>query len=188
MPDGIDQLDRVDPALVPRGSGIEQRAEHRIAIEARKAAPDDACPTVDQERRSGRCRSSARSRLGLMGFLEGDRGAGPASHVRTDATSGRRWWARVGPGPTFTLTPPNRWMTAKPCSSPTSSPTNTGRRPAKGASRQEVADRRPLVAPVGPHFDQPLAGLQPRPPRREVRPAPRCIVRCTCEASCGAWR
>ena len=57
------QSDELDAEDSRRRSGfaaprraVEQRAEHRVAVEPRKAPPDDVRAAVDRARRSGRCR------------------------------------------------------------------------------------------------------------------------------------
>ena len=71
------------------------------------------------------------------------------SHARTAATSAQPE-ARVGaPGPTLTDHPPSRSTAAKPYSSVRSSPTNTGRRPANGASAMKSWIAVPLSRPSG---------------------------------------
>src|SRR6185312_10175323 len=42
--------DAVDAALLARLRGVEQRAEHRVAVELREAAPDDVGHRVDEQR------------------------------------------------------------------------------------------------------------------------------------------
>ena len=72
-----------------------------------------------------------------------------SSHAKTPATDEKRHAATVGPGPTLIELPPN-WLTiAKPCSSVTSSPMNTGGLPRNGASRMNARIARPLSLPAG---------------------------------------
>ena len=52
-------------------------------------------------------------------------------------------------GPTSTPAPPSAAAAAKPCSSVRSSPTNTGRAPAKSGSVMNAFSASPLVAPIG---------------------------------------
>ena len=44
-----DEVDAEDAALAPGLCNVEQRAERRIAVEAREAAPDNVATSVDEQ-------------------------------------------------------------------------------------------------------------------------------------------
>src|SRR5207247_1656287 len=131
------ELDREPPGAA------EQRAERRVAIEAREAGPHDLGRRIHE--RGDRAVADERE------VQRRHRRALPSdsSHARAAATSRRRHVAAVRPGPTLMEWPASRFTVAKPYSSVRSSPTNTGVRPRNGASRMNAATAAPLSRPAG---------------------------------------
>src|SRR5207247_3750280 len=122
----VQQLDREEPDVVAR---LEERAEHRIAVEAREAGPGDFGRGIDE-----------RADRAVADQCEIER-----SHCSTAFTLSRRHRATVSPAPTLMECPPS-WLTvANPNSSLASSPTNTGVRPPNGGSALNSSSARPLA-------------------------------------------
>src|SRR6266542_3630358 len=150
----IDQLHGEKTKVLVAGALAQQGAKHRIAVEARKAGPDDLArrvhqgadrPVADQAEIQGRHGVVSTGwplpRLGVAMTR--------ANQARTARTSRRRQRATVRPGPTLTEWPCKRLTVAKPCSSVMSSPTNTGVRPRNGSSCMNSSTATPLSLPAG---------------------------------------
>ena len=101
--DAVEQIHREEAGIVLTGPFAQQRAERRIAVEARKACPYNLAkrihqaadrPVADQPQIEG----GHRVAFGV--------GRPCCSQSRTAATSRRRQQAAVGPGPTLIESPP----------------------------------------------------------------------------------
>ena len=151
------------PRSSPGAAIVEQRAERRVAVEAREAAPDDGADRIDQQADGAVADQREieitrhRSLLDSAAAPRAERGE-PLAHGGdvAQAVAARS----SAPRPTLTAQPPATVTAAKPYSSVWSSPTNTGSRPANGGSVHVFEDRRALVAAVGLDFEEPLPGLQ----------------------------
>ena len=127
-----------DPALVAR---LEQRAEHRIAVDARRAGPDEAPVAVDQR---------ADLAIADRPEIEGRSCARPLQPARPPATTGSgRRRRRLALRPDQHAGAAQAAAAAKASSSVRSSPTNDGTRAAETGSRHEGADGVPLSVPAG---------------------------------------
>src|SRR6185312_16438528 len=130
----IEDLDGEEAhVLAFAGAVLEQRAEHRIAVEAGEAGPVDLAPLVDE-----------RADRPVADQREIER-----SHCSTALTLRRRQRAAVRPGPTLIECPPSLLTVANPYSSVASSPTNTGIRPRNGPSCMNSRTPTPLFFPAG---------------------------------------
>src|SRR5690606_5388905 len=110
--------------------GLQQRAERRIAVERRQAAPYQPRARVEQHAEAA-VADQAQFEVLPVSDVRGHQApscpASTPSHARTAAGS-RRWWrAALGArDPTSTLSPPRALTISKPLSSVRSSPANTG--------------------------------------------------------------
>src|SRR5690606_3521251 len=139
-PDLVLQNDIRVPLVLVAG---EKAGEYRIAVEARKAPPDDPrvgvaqgrnAPVADETDVETRCAHVVHSSR-----------ARPANHSRTSEAVAKPTTAPGRGCPTAIPTPFHFGKTAKAASSVTSSPMNTGRRPAQGARAMNSARAVPLL-------------------------------------------
>src|SRR6185436_17445180 len=167
----VEQLDREEADIFAlAGTILEQRAEHRIAVEPGETGPVDLAPLVD-ERADG---SVADQR-------EIER-----SHCCTACTCSSRHRAAVSPVPTLIESPPRRFTVSNANSSVASSPTNTGVRPTNGGSAMNSSSARPLSRPLGFSSTTLLPIWMPYSSPSSGNSA--SIVRCTNSSSSGARR
>src|SRR3989454_5019067 len=140
----VDQVHGEKAEIRIAGSLAQQGAKHRVAVEAREAAPHDLAQGTHQR---------ADRPVADQGEVERRHGAASsgrcASHARTAPTSRSRQCATVRPGPTFTEWPCSRLTVAKPYSSVVSSPMNTGVLPRNGSSCMNSSTATPLSFPAG---------------------------------------
>src|SRR6266516_3557193 len=138
-PDEVAQLDAAGSEIGVTSLPAQERAKRRIAGEPWEARPHDVARRIQE---------SADRAVADQSEIEGCHRP-RSSHARTACTSRRCHRAAVRPGPTLIEYPCRRLTVAKPYSSVTSSPTNTGVRPRNGSSRMNSSTATPLSLPAG---------------------------------------
>src|SRR5258708_295562 len=109
----IGELDLEEPVVGRPAPIAQESAEHRVAVEARQAGPDDGPVRVDQ-RRDARVPDQSEVEAGHDFSL---RSTKRLSHARTASAFGNRPFAAELPSPTLTAQPPTRLISSHPNSS-----------------------------------------------------------------------